>query len=58
MSEKKDFWANLFSGGCSCGMSVEEEKADDQKPAKKKGRCCDMEIIEKSSCCGADTDKK
>ena len=36
MSEKKGFWANLFSGGCSCGMSVEEEKADDQKPAKKR----------------------
>lgn len=54
MAEKKGFWASLFGGGgCDCGMSIEEEKSGDKKPAKKKGGCCDMQIIEEPSCdCG------
>lgn len=54
MAEKKGFWASLFGGGgCDCGMSIEEEKTDNKKPAKKKGGCCDMQIIEEPSCsCG------
>lgn len=48
MDEKKGFWATLFGGGgCNCGMSIEEENADNKKkPVKKKGGCCDMEIVE------------
>lgn len=46
MAEKKGFFANLFGGGCNCGMSVEEEKEVNKKPVKKEGCCCDMQIIE------------
>lgn len=54
MAEKKGFWASLFgTGGCSCGMSIEEEKEDGKKPAEKKGGCCDMQIIKETPCsCG------
>lgn len=54
MAEKKGFFASLFGGGgCSCGMSIEEEKADNKRSTKKKGGCCDMQIIEESACsCG------
>lgn len=56
MAEKKGFWAGLF--GCGCGMSIEEEKADNKKPTKKKGGCCDMQIIEEPGCaCGASEEK-
>ena len=45
MSEKKSFWEKLFSGGgCSCGMSLEEEVEPKKKP--KKGGCCDMQIVD------------
>lgn len=61
MAEKKGFWASLFGGGgCDCGMSIEEEKADNKKPAKKIGGCCDMQIIEEPSCdcdCGISEEK-
>lgn len=49
MAEKKGFFASLFGGGgCDCGMSIEEDKAEGKKPAKKKGGCCDMQIIEET----------
>lgn len=45
MSEKKSFWERLFNGGgCSCGMSLEEEPAPRKQP--KKSGCCDMQIVE------------
>lgn len=35
MSEKKSFWERLFNGGgCSCGMSLEEEPAPRKQPSK------------------------
>lgn len=54
MTEKKGFWASLLGGsGCSCGLSIEEEKADGKKPAKEKDGCCGMQRSEKPSCtCG------
>lgn len=58
MAEKKGFWASLFGGGgCDCGMSIEEEKADNKKPTKKKGGCCDMQIIEETEGKTADEGK-
>lgn len=48
MSEKKSFWERLFNGGgCSCGMSLEEEPAPRKQP--KKGGCCDMQIVEEDN---------
>lgn len=54
MAEKKGFWASLFGGsGCSCGMSIEEEKAEDKRPPKEKGGCCSSQIMEEPPCpCG------
>ena len=48
MSEKKGFWASLFGGsGCDCGMTVEEDKTNEQKKRPPKaGGCCGMKIVE------------
>lgn len=60
MAEKKGFWNLLFGGGgCSCGMSFEDEN-DAPKKQTKKGGCCDMQIVEEydgKDSAGHETDK-
>lgn len=48
MSEKKGLWTSLFGGSrCDCGMTVDENKTDEQKKRPKKGGgCCNMKIVE------------
>ena len=55
MAEKKGFLATLFGGNkCDCGISVEEESTG--KKSKKKGSCCNMEIVEEPACsCNEET---
>ena len=39
---------SLILGGCNCGMSIEEENAMGKKTAKKRGGCCDMQIVKET----------